>query len=246
MTTSTTERDWLRTFVPRPSATRRLLCFPHAGGAASAFRDLAARAPADIEVTAVQYPARQDRSGEPMPEEIADLAERIVAVVGPSVRRTTAFFGHSMGSVVAFEVARRLRPRFPSPLSRLYVSACKAPSGFVPHEKPMADGDIRRYVGELGGTGPVVLDNDDLWRMSLGALRADLHAIHRYTYRPGPPLGCPIVAIAGSEDASATVQDMRRWKDFTVSGFSSRELPGGHFYLDHSLEGLLGVLGVSV
>lgn len=147
-----------------------------------------------------------------------------------------------MGSMVAFEVVRRLRPRFPAPVSRLIVSACKAPTDIGADRPDLDDDDIREFVRDLGGTGSVVLDNEDVWRFSLPALRADLRAIHRYRYEPGPPLGCPVVAIAGAQDDTATAEDMRRWRAFTVAGFAVHTMPGGHFYLDDLPSGLLPLL----
>lgn len=238
-------REWLRTFVPRPAATKRLLCFPHAGGSASAFRAMARAAPDDLEITAIQYPARQDRSGVPMPGDLSVLADQIAAAVGADVRRSTAFFGHSMGAVVAFEVARRLRPRFPAPLARLYVSACKAPSDFARREAVPDEDGIRTYLQELGGTDAAVLDDPDLWQIAMGTVRADLTAIHGYRYVPGAPLGCPITAIAGTHDAAATADDMRRWRDLTVSGFTAHTVPGGHFYLDEMPGAVLSLVAAA-
>lgn len=239
---STEAGQWLRTFAHRPAATRQLLCFPHAGGSASAFRALALAAPADLEVIAVQYPGRQDRADVPMPNDLTVLAEQIHAAVGADVRRNTAFFGHSMGAVVAFEVARRLRPRFPAPLARLYVSACKAPSDFADRETVPDEAGIREYLQSLGGTDPTVLDDSDIWQITLRTMRGDLAAIHRYRYAPGAPLGCAITAVAGAQDPAATADDMRRWRELTVSGFTAHTVPGGHFYLDEQLDPVLRLL----
>jgi surfactin synthase thioesterase subunit len=234
--------QWIRTFAPRPAATRRVLCFPHAGGSASTYRALALAAPEDVEISAVQYPGRQDRFSRAMPDDLAALADAIAADVGATVRRSTAFFGHSMGAVVAFEVARRLRPRFPAPLARLYVSAAKAPPEFAEKESVLDDEGIRRYLEELGGTDATVLDEPELWQIALHTLRADFTAIDRYRFAPGPPLGCPITAIAGDRDLGATPADMQRWQQFTVSGFTAHTVPGGHFALPSSPDTLLELL----
>jgi pyochelin biosynthesis protein PchC len=227
-----------RTFMPRPQAPRQLVCFPHAGGAASTFRGWAELVGPSVEVVAVQYPGRQDRFGDPLPEDITSLAGWIAAEIEPRLARPTAFFGHSMGATVAFEVARRLQPRFPSRLARLYVSACDAPPAHRPRTTDFADEEIRAYVRSLGGAGAALLANDDLWQLSLPALRNDFQMIETYRYRPGAPLTCPVTAIAGDADAAVPLADVQRWQELTIGPFEAIVQPGGHFYFDDSAAGL--------
>ncbi|SDH33464.1 Surfactin synthase thioesterase subunit [Lentzea fradiae] len=227
-----------RTFVPRPQAPRQLVCFPHAGGAASAFRGWAELLGPSTAVVAVQYPGRQDRFGDPPPADIAALAGQIAVEIAPLLTRPTAFFGHSMGATVAYEVARRLQPRFPSRLARLYVSACDAPPARRPRTTVIADEEIRAYVRSLGGSGAALLADDELWQLSLPALRNDFRMIETYRYRTAAPLTCPVTAIAGDADDSVSPDDVRRWQELTIGPFEAVVQPGGHFYFDESAEGL--------
>lgn len=227
-----------RSFLPRPQAPRQLVCFPHAGGAASAFRGWAELVGPTTEVVAVQYPGRQDRFGDPLPEDIPSLARWIADEIEPRLIRPTAFFGHSMGATVAFEVARRLQPRFPSRLARLYVSACDAPPAHRRRTTDFADEEIRDYVRSLGGAGAALLEDDDLWQLSLPALRNDFRMIETYRYLAAAPLTCPVTAIAGDTDASVSLADVQRWQELTIGPFDAVVQPGGHFYFDDSAAGL--------
>ncbi|MFJ8691319.1 thioesterase II family protein [Streptomyces roseolilacinus] len=233
----------LRCFLPRPNASVRLYCFPHAGGAASAFHGLAHRLPEWVELRAVQYPGRQDRYADPLPESVGALAEQVVRAVETPFDRPTAFFGHSMGAVVAFEAARRLRPRFPSPLAALFVSACKAPAERVPRGIGFGEDEVRAYLRDLGGEGARALEADEeLWRLAYPVLSGDLRLIERYRYAAGAPLTCPLVAIGGEDDASVPPGDLAPWRDYAVGGAERHTLKGGHFYFDEALDPLVAVL----
>ncbi|MGZ3145666.1 thioesterase II family protein [Lentzea chajnantorensis] len=229
---------WFRAFVPRPHAPRQLVCFPHAGGAASAFRGWAELLGPAVEVVAVQYPGRQDRIGDPLPADLAELATWVAEQVEPRLTRPTAFFGHSMGAAVAFETARRLRPRFPSRLARLYASACDAPPAHRRRTTDHSDAEIREYVRFLGGSGAALLDDAELWQLSLPALRNDFRLIESYRYTAGAPLTCPVTAIAGDRDESVALADVLRWQEITIGRFEATTQPGGHFYFDDSAAGL--------
>ncbi|HUQ57176.1 thioesterase II family protein [Lentzea sp.] len=229
---------WFRTFTPRPHALRQLVCFPHAGGAASTFRGWAELVGPTVEVVAVQYPGRQDRIADPLPGDLAELADRVAAEVAPRLTRPTAFFGHSMGAAVAFETARRLRPQFPSRLTRLYVSACDAPPAHRRRTADHTDAEIREYVRFLGGSGAALLEDEELWQLSLPALRNDFRLIESYRYTTGAPLTCPVTAIAGDSDQSVSHADVLRWQDITIGPFGAVTQPGGHFYFDDSAAGL--------
>jgi surfactin synthase thioesterase subunit len=232
----------LRCYVPRPRARVRLYCFPHAGGSASAFRGWAELLPEWVELIAVQYPGRQDRYGDPLPASITELAEEILDGIGADFALPTAFLGHSMGALVAFETARRLRPRFPSPLAALFVSGSKAPADRSPKGLTFEEGEIREYLALLGGAGAQALSDQELWRICYPVLCGDLRLTETYRYRAGAPLACRLVALGGDEDPVVTPEDIARWKDYAMGGADTHVLPGGHFYVEGSLPELAALL----
>ncbi|MEV4068755.1 thioesterase II family protein [Nonomuraea fuscirosea] len=229
-----TPGDWIRRFARRPGDGPVLLCLPHAGGSAGFFMPVARLAGEWAEVLSAQYPGRQDRRLEPCVDRVTDMADRIAAEVRPWTRRPLILFGHSMGAVVAYEVARRLERSGVVPAG-LFVSGRTAPS-FVRdrglHRKP--DADLLAEVRALGGTASVLLQDEEFMRGALPAIRADYRAIETYRHTDGPALGCPVIALTGEDDPRAPVADVAAWRAHTTGAFRLHTFPGGHFYLtDH-------------
>ena len=230
---------WLRPLRPAPNARMRLLCLPHAGGSASFFRPLAARFDADVDVQAVQYPGRQDRRAEPALEDIGLLADRIREAWRPPDDLPYAFFGHSLGAVLAFEVARGLERDGERPPEVLFASARRAPSRVRGEQVHLMDDDqVIAEIRALSGTSADLLMDDELVRMVLPAIRSDYRAIETYRLAPdATPLGIPIVALIGDSDPRVSVEESAAWSGHTSAGFDLQVFPGGHFYLsDRSTE----------
>ncbi|MEV1294076.1 alpha/beta fold hydrolase [Pseudonocardia sp. NPDC049635] len=237
MTTSVSTDLWFRRFragddnrAPRA----RLLCFPHAGGAASYFTGLSARLRPDVDVVAVQYPGRQDRRSEPFATDLATLADRIVEQLDV---RTVAdglplvLFGHSMGATVGYEVARRLEHAHERPVDRLVVSARNAPSE---HRSAgihrLDDAGVVDELRRTGGTSGDLLADAEMLQLVLPVVRADYTAAETYSWVPGPPLRAPIDGLCGDRDPRVAPEDLRGWAAHTTGGFTLRSVPGDHFY----------------
>lgn len=223
--------SWFRVPRPRPKAELRLVCFPHAGGAATAYRQWADLLPDSIEVIAVQYPGRQDRFQEPALTDFTALVDGVVAAL-PEIAGPTAYFGHSMGATVAFEAARRMEAVGRGP-ERLFVSARVAPAVATRLGLTFeAEDEVMTYIRALGGAGAVLLENDELRELALPMLSADFRLMESYEYHPGTRLECPITVLAGSTDHTFGVADAAAWAQHTVAGITTAELPGGHFYTE--------------
>lgn len=209
-----------------------VLCFPHAGGTAGSYYRLARLLAPSVEVVAVQYPGRQDRRYEPVRDDLHRLADELADLVGAFADGRSVFFGHSMGAVVAYETARRLN----AGPAALVVSGRKAPEYPTSERKSLLDdAGLLDEVRRLGAVDPRLLRRPEMLRAVLPSLRGDYRAIETYAYRRGPPLGCPIVALAGSADPLARVTEVRGWQAHTVAAFSMHVFPGGHFFIDDHL-----------
>lgn len=226
---------WLYWPAPRRPAAARLFCFPHAGVGASVYRQWPHGLPVELEVCALQLPGRGHRLSEPPVATIRALVEAIVSAMAPQLDRPFAFFGHSMGAVLAFEVARALRLKgLPQP-SRLIVSGRRGPHTPEP-SPPLRHLSDAEFVAEInrryGGIPAEILENDDVLALLLPCLRADIAALETHRPEPEPPLPCPISAFGGSDDPQTPRAQLDAWGAETTGGFEVRIFPGGHFYLE--------------
>jgi len=231
---------WVGYPVPRPAAAVRLFCLPYAGGGASAFQDWPAGLPGVVEVAAVHLPGREGRFAEPPIDRMGVLVEVLADALPPHLDRPFAFFGHSMGARVGFELARELRRRGARGPVRLFVSGCRAPQ--LPPDPPtfdLPDDQLVARLRELGGTPPEVFAQPELVELLLPTVRADLTAVETVRFSPGPPLDCPIRAFGGSHDPEATPEETAAWEAQTRAGFTLQVLPGDHFFLHDQRDALL-------
>lgn len=247
----TTDSRWIQKFAAGADAPMQLVCFPHAGGSATYFFPFAGALGPDIAVRAVQYPGRQDRRREPLPGSVAELADQIFQVFAgtePALGDVPfAFFGHSMGAVVAFEVARRLaRAARPGPVW-LFASGRRAPSR---HRSTsvhrLSDADLVAELVRVGGTDPRVLSEPDLLSSIVPVVRADYRAIENYDFVPAKPLDCPITAVMGHDDPQTTAEEAGSWAEHTTGPFELRVLSGGHFYLDTRRDAVTALIAESL
>lgn len=228
----TDRKLWFRQFRPAPTAGIRLVCFPHAGGSASYFLPMATALSPEVDVLAVQYPGRQDRHAEPMVDDIVELATTSAGLLDDEDGRPTALFGHSMGALVAFEVARLLEKRGVG-LAGLFVSGRSAPTiGTRRSVHLMPDADLIAEVKRLSGTDARFWQAPDLVRMVLPVIRNDYRAVDAYSYVPGPDVSCDIMSLIGDEDTMVTPGAAGQWRAHTTGSFALHVYSGGHFYLD--------------
>lgn len=232
---------WLRRFHAARDDRPTVVFFPHAGGSASFFRPYSEALSAHLNVVCVQYPGRQDRHRESLIDDIDELAERIchetsdmAATAGPDL--PPAFFGHSMGAVVAFEVAHRLEKRTGRGPSRLFVSGRRAPSRFGAAGEPvvhlMNDLDVIEHMRRSGATSSQLLAEPDMLRVILPVVRNDYRAIETYRCQPGRRVSCPVSILVGDSDPMCTVDDALAWQEHTAGESDISVFPaGGHFYL---------------
>ncbi|MEU1728615.1 alpha/beta fold hydrolase [Nonomuraea sp. NPDC005692] len=223
--------DWLRCPEKRPLSAVRLFCFPHAGGSAAFYRSWAENA--GVEIHAVQYPGRGDRWADPLIGDLRDMAHRIADAMTPLLDRPVALFGHSMGALVAYEVARELAGRGVVP-ARLFVSGANPPQTMAGVLGSLAETDdetLAGLMGTLNGTDPGLLADPELLEIVLSYVRSDLRAVAAYEHREGAPLDCPIHALHGDADHDVVPERVPLWGELTRAGFTVDTLAGDHFYL---------------
>jgi surfactin synthase thioesterase subunit len=233
-------------FFPRqnPHASLRLFCFPYAGGRASYVRLWPENLPSSVEVCAVELPARGRRLKEPPITRITPLVESIARALYPYLDKPFAFFGHSMGALISFELARELRREYGLQPAQLFVSGRRAPQ--IPDRDPptnsLPEHDFVAELRRLNGTPKEVLEHSELLQFMLPVLRADFEVNETYEYFPEPPLSCPIAALGGLQDKEVTRSDLEGWQKQTKRSFVLRMFPGDHFFLHASQPLFLGSL----
>lgn len=225
----------------------RLLCFPFAAGSAALYRDWPKSLPPTVTVTAVEYPGHGRRYSQPPLADIDHLADQLAQEIVPTLDGPFVLFGHSMGALVGFELARELRRRRAALPLKIYASASRPPVRLHnrgPQLAELPDHELRGRLRRLGGTPPELLGNADLMGMMLPIVRADLAACERYVYRPEPPLPCPVTVLGGAGDRTFDQSELGQWRELTSAAFESVVMPGDHFFLrSHGAELLSWLAG---
>lgn len=216
----------------------RLFAFPFAGGGGAVFHGLARRVAPAIEVVPVLLPGRERRLQEAPLRSIDALLDALEPALAPELDEPHAFLGHSLGALVAFELARRRRASGRRGPAHLVVSACRAPQR-VSVERPihtLPDDAFLEAIDALGGMPPEVLRHAELVALLLPALRADFEVYETYRFEPGAELDAPITALGGEDDREVPRADLEAWRERTRGPFDVRWLPGGHFFLQEQEE----------
>ena len=222
---------WLVCPQPNLSASARLFIFPYAGGAPSSFNKWAADFPNEIEISIVHYPGRGSRFNEPPIKELFVLAEEIANAIQSDLDKPFFFFGHSLGAVLAFEVARRIT----SQPQVLFVSAYGAPHIPNPNHPihDLSDVEFIKSLQDLNGLPAEVVSNTELMDLLLPVLRADFEAIENYQYAHSEQrLRCPIIAFGGADDSHVDRTRLDAWAYHTNNDFRSKIFSGDHFFIN--------------
>lgn len=236
--------NWVSIQNQNPQASQRLFCFPYAGGAASIYRDWGNKLPPNIEVCSVQLPGHGNRLREPPYKRIEPLVEAAAEALIPYLKGSFAFFGHSMGGIISFELAHLLRSRqLPTP-SHLFISGRSA-QHLVKKESPTYDLPEPEFIEELRrlkGTPREVLEHPELMSLISPILRADFEVCQTYDHTPRPPLDCPITVFGGLQDQDVPRERLEGWREYTASSFVLRMFQGDHFFLHTSAPALLRII----
>ena len=233
------DSPWLVTPAPNPAAPLRLFCFPYAGGSTLIYRTWANSLPVTVEVCAVEIPGRGRRLREKAHENLLALVADACTALRPYMNKPFAFFGHSMGALISFELARQLR-REGGPLpAHVFVSGRRAPQ--LPDNPPtynLPDPEFIAELRRLNGTPREVLEHPDLLQLMLPMLRADFSVCQTYRFTPEPPLKCGFSAYGGVDDVDIRREQLEAWSEHTSSAFAVHMFPGDHFFLHSAADSL--------
>ena len=240
---------WISCRKQVAAAQMRLFCFPYGGGGASLFRRWQAGLPDGIEVCPIQLPGREERLQETALRRLEPLVTALTGNLDPFFDRPFAFYGHSMGALLAYAVADRLRSNGSPQPDHIFAAAFTAPQlvntwlrrclealyqlGYsaVPEPTEKALRDVRDiFVGSEEAV-QLTRENQELMNVVLPTLMADLAVVDSFRYRERPPLACSITALHGVSDTRVSREEMAAWRDLTTGSFCLHEFPGDHFFL---------------
>lgn len=237
-----TPDPWLVRLRPKPSARLRLFCAPCAGRGASLYRGWSEFVDREVELCVVQLPGRESRLREAPFTNMAEAVDRAVVALGGYLDLPFACFGHSMGAIFCFELARRLRCRYGIAPKHLFVSARRAPQRPDPLP-PLGGLTDARFIAEIGrrynGIPREVLADRELMELLLPVLRADVQMLETYTFESNAPLDCPITAFGGTKDNDLRIEELEGWREHTNAGFEARLFPGDHFFIQSAAKEVL-------
>lgn len=224
---------------PRPSLPRLpragacpLICLPYAGGGARCYESWDNLLPPEVDALTIRLPGRESRRDEPPPGDLAAVAAQVARELAPVLPTPFTVFGHSMGAVLAMEVARELRRETGREPACLIVSGAPSP-GRADQSKRYTDLDdagLRAELEAMGGTDAELLRDPEAWELIRPVVRADLLMCDRYRPAPDKPLDCPIVAYGAHGDLGSQDGSLQSWREHTTGRFEQRMFPGDHFY----------------
>jgi len=232
---------WFVTPQVKTEADARIFFFPYAGGGPAVFSKWCAKLPATVEAHIAHYPGRGSRHNETPIKSLLTMVDELSQAIQPFLDKPYAFFGHSLGGMVAFELTRVLRQKgLPQPVI-LFISACGAPH--IPDPHPMIhalpESEFIHSLKELDGIPQKVLQNDEMLKLFIPILRADFETLETYKYTPDKPLDYPIIAFGGLADKCISRERLEGWDALTNVRFESRYFMGDHFFINTARESII-------
>lgn len=223
---------WIVVSKPNPAAELRLFCFAYAGGGASIYANWHKSLPSNVEIVAIQLPGRENRFQEAPLTDLDAVMAHVVDAVGSRLDKPYLLFGHSLGGLIAYELARRFAVQSRRMPQGVVVSGKRAPH--MPSRRAalssLADREFVREIADYNGTPSDILDNPELMQLILPRLRADASLFDNYRYRDSGPLPCPVVAFGGDNDKHVNHAELVGW-EIHGSTFSHRFFDGDHFFI---------------
>ncbi len=234
-------RDWVALGSARNPAV--LVCLPYAGAGAGIFRHWSTCLAGLADVVALRLPGRETRLNEPPLSDAKAVARRIAGSLTEHLRAPSVFYGHSVGALLAYLVARELDEEGVEHPCAVVVGARQAPH--LPSRKPahkLPDTEFIQRVVRYGGASINSAEERELLALYLPTLRKDFAMAERYVHDDGGPLRAPIVSVGGSADPDLGIADLEAWRFHTEGDFRVLRIGGGHLFLHSPQRDLLRVL----
>ncbi len=236
---------WVICLQPRPEVKLRLFCFPYAGGSASAFKSWTEALTKHIELCVFQMPGREERLSESLITDMSKLVDTMAKEITAFSDRPFAFFGHSMGAIVAYETAQRLRAIGAGQPVHLFLSSRAAPN-LQDDSNPLRFLDDETFIERLhrtyGAVPEAIRQSKELREVFLPILRADVELLETYSEAASEPLDCPITALGGTNDPAISKAMLAGWRTRTRAVFTQHEFPGEHFYIHSEREEVIATI----
>lgn len=226
-----------------PNARMRLFCLPYAGGGASIYRSWQDSFPTEFDVCCVQLPGRENRLMEPLFTRMEPLVEALAEALVSTLDRPFALFGHSMGGLIAYELARLLQRKYRMTPNHLFVSGCRAPEVPDPIQwHGLGDRELMAALRQVPGFPSEVLAHAELMQLLLPIIRADSAVTETYAYRQSEPLRFPFTVFASEQDEIIPRAAIEPWRNHTLAAFDLNLVDGHHLFIQQQAPQMIRVI----
>ena len=233
-------KSWVYQSPAQGICRQRLFCFPYAGGGTAIYRLWSQVMPPGVELCRIQLPGHESRLRERPYDRLIDIVDELSTVIRPLLNVPFAFFGHSMGALISFEMARAVRRKHGLATDHLFVSAWRAPQlplDSALHRLPEAE-FIEKLQARFSGIPNGVLQDREILELMLPVLRADLTVCETYKYAVDQPFDRPITVFGGADDHWVNAAELAAWEVHTNSLTNVSMLPGDHFFINNERQSL--------
>ncbi|UHA73126.1 thioesterase II family protein [Paenibacillus sp. 481] len=222
----------------------RLICFHYAGGGSSIYQTWQKEFPTGIQVCPVQLPGRENRFVEQPLESLSAIIAAILPEMRSMIRTPFAFFGYSMGALIAFELARELFRQYQVSPTHLFVSAKNAPHlPLLSRElHRLSDSDFTEELRKMQGTPEILLQNEELMKMVLPRIRADFKVCETYQFIEQDKLKCPLTVFGGTHDPRVSVDALAEWGQYTEGDVHIQLFEGNHFFIHEQQSAIISAI----